>query len=1127
MALTEDRSVDVAHDVPEASLRNRVPSVWILVVIVAGLLLAFGWTFLRDPSISAPTRDPAWYTWRSNLMMHDDPGLIAGDWGPFSMFAGGYRVSVPLYGSILQRVAGIDLYSFSAFMMVGVPILTGLALGAFSWRRWRDPLLFVLVMLSTAALFMTTPYVGYLDNITVLFFLSMILAFFEPGRTSWGARVALFVLSIVAAYTHPTTCVIFGASLMAVFGLRVLTSRFHLGPPLRELGPSLMSVGFGMIFGLASWLVSPWGVAGSLADAALPPPYTQAVFEKRLWGWVDSLQPAIIVPLVVVAIAWTIWRAREDRAASDGFGTISAMLLLPFLGTLGWIAGAAYPYYRFMNATMALFPLVGLGAYVIVRWFLNRDGATRAAGFVAIGLVVASFGYIWVNGRQAAQWADPDNQWIDQPTRTSLSAARAIVENEPADTPVVFVVNFGDTYQSYGWAKTFTNVSRTGLPGDAVKRSMTYFGDIASMRVGEPTVLTDPTYNKMSRGFAHQVELLRERYTAPPVVFLVRQFNEGTGNEELLDSGDPSLVKLSDDIAVVTGDGFATPSPAAVDDARAAERTVAAFYADHPGIFGNLAHNAWVLVALALLLVVPGLLAARFLGLNDTWSRIALVPGISIALTVLAGVIVVAVHRAPFSTADGWASLALATALGLGLRLGAVPILRVLNGFGAFFNRMFSTFSNPDFAALMGNQFLVMAADGLIRGSIAKSIAFGGQKGFDITTVPSADYLLKVVLALYVPYTFLSPFIGVFIDRFERRRVLAVSAVASAAVVAVLALAIMLPLGKETSEGNVVATIGLVVAMLVSQAVVRIALAVKSAALPEVLRGKDLLNGNGLSQAGGALFQVLGAGFAFGAGGALPSWAVVILGGATLVVAAIVALRIQRLEVTKHLSSFAEEAKRVVKDIVGGIREVAARPAAALGLSSFQMLRYQFWGFALGVFALYARSLVASGDADTVALGIVGGGGFVGGALGMVLAQRWKDRVPPIRMLLGSMLLLGGSALVLGFWVSLVGFALLLFAGFFAFFLGKISADTIMQQAMPDDFRGRAFALFDIAYNVGFILPALILVIVWNDGRAGLLLVASGAVFLALTALVARWATTMRAELAPQDDLAASAPERR
>ena len=85
------------------------------------------------------------------------------------MFGGGYRVSVPLIGSILQRVAGIDLYTFSAFMMVGVPVLTGLALGAFSWRTHRDPLLFLLVMLSTAALFMTTPYVGYLDNITVLY----------------------------------------------------------------------------------------------------------------------------------------------------------------------------------------------------------------------------------------------------------------------------------------------------------------------------------------------------------------------------------------------------------------------------------------------------------------------------------------------------------------------------------------------------------------------------------------------------------------------------------------------------------------------------------------------------------------------------------------------------------------------------------------------------------------------------------------------------------------------------------------------------------------------------------------------------------------------------------------------
>jgi sugar phosphate permease len=106
--------------------------------------------------------------------------------------------------------------------------------------------------------------------------------------------------------------------------------------------------------------------------------------------------------------------------------------------------------------------------------------------------------------------------------------------------------------------------------------------------------------------------------------------------------------------------------------------------------------------------------------------------------------------------------------------------------------------------------------------------------------------------------------------------------------------------------------------------------------------------------------------------------------------------------------------------------------------------------------------------------------------------------------------------------VSLAGFAALLFVGFFSFFLGKISADTIVQQAMPDDFRGRAFALFDIAYNLGFIVPALILSFVWveNDpSQVRTILVVSGAVFLVLTALVWRWSRSIRDAFAPQDDL--------
>jgi hypothetical protein len=289
-----------------------------------------------------------------------------------------------------------------------------------------------------------------------------------------------------------------------------------------------------------------------------------------------------------------------------------------------------------------------------------------------------------------------------------------------------------------------------------------------------------------------------------------------------------------------------------------------------------------------------------------------------------------------------------------------------------------------------------------------------------------------------------------------------------------------------------------------------------------VLSGRDLLQGNGLSQAGGALFQIVGIAFALGSGAVLPAWLVVLVGALVLVVGALVARRLRHIEAAPHVTTFAQEARQVIQSITNGLREVAARPAAALGLTGFQMLRYQFWGFGLFVFALYAKNLVEGGAESQVPTLLSGGVGLIGGALGLVLAQAWKDRVPPVRLLLVSMALLGAGTLVFGGLVSVAGFAGMLFVGFFAFFVGKISADTIVQQAMPDDFRGRAFALFDIAYNLGFIVPALILSLVWieNDpGRTRIILMVSGAVFLLLTAVIAAWARRIRDRFAPQDDL--------
>jgi MFS family permease len=466
--------------------------------------------------------------------------------------------------------------------------------------------------------------------------------------------------------------------------------------------------------------------------------------------------------------------------------------------------------------------------------------------------------------------------------------------------------------------------------------------------------------------------------------------------------------------------------------------------------------------------------------------------------------------------------VALAVGAGAALRFGAATILRALGAFGAFFDRLFSHFSNRDFAVLMGVQFLTQAGQGMIQGAIGKSIAFGGQEGFDVQNVPSADYLLQVILALYVPYTLVSPFIGVVIDRFQRRRVVWWTNVLTALIVGTVALLVLLPLGGDSTEGNTGATAALIVGLLASQAVVRVALAVKSAALPDVLFGKDLLQGNALSQAGGALFQIVGITFAFAAGAMLPAWMVVVGGAAVLGVGALVARRLKHVEVREHVATFAQEARRVIGSIANGIREVASRPPASVGLTGFQMLRYQFWGFGLFVFALYAKNLVEGGADSQVPTLLSGAVGLVGGVLGLLAAQAWKDRVPPIRLLLTSMTLLGIGTVVFGGLVSVMGFAVMLFIGFFAFFVGKVSADTIVQQAIADDFRGRAFALFDIAYNLGFIVPAVILSFVWieNDpARTRAILIGSGLVFLALTAAVAAWSRRVREQFAPQDDL--------
>jgi hypothetical protein len=107
---------------------------------------------------------------------------------------------------------------------------------------------------------------------------------------------------------------------------------------------------------------------------------------------------------------------------------------------------------------------------------------------------------------------------------------------------------------------------------------------------------------------------------------------------------------------------------------------------------------------------------------------------------------------------------------------------------------------------------------------------------------------------------------------------------------------------------------------------------------------------------------------------------------------------------------------------------------------------------------------------------------------------------------------------VLGALEMEVAIAVLAFFLGFGFFLAKISLDSLVQEALGADFRGRAFSLYDIAYNLAWVLAAGIMKVAWSDDSKGLLLAGAGIVFLAGMAVLGAWfkrAGLLRAADAP------------
>jgi hypothetical protein len=631
-----------------------------IVVAFVLLLLALAWPFLSDVSRLAVTKDPAWYTWRGKLILDANPSLLLTKHGPFGMLSGGYRITTPVLGAMLNRIAGVAPQRYTILMMVGTPVMASAALGAFAYRCKRRPFLFLITMIAGVGLFLTIPYLGYLDDVMCLFLLATALPFLEPARRSWGARSAVALILFLAMLTHPTTTGIFALVLVASTGLRFLAFRFSLRKTLDTDGPLLLSVLAGLFAGAVFWKLGLWGAKAGFGEAVLAQPYASAFFRNRLNSWVQSMHPRVTYPLVALAIAWiaaTWWRGRPK--AVDWHSRISLLWLLPLIGVFGYLAGKAYPYYRFINPTLAPMLLVGLGLWVIVCgcWRAAHRLGWNVRALVAVGVVASLAIAGLLNLKPGLHAWSRQQPWINDPTLVAVSAARAYADSQPG-RPMVFVVS-PDPASGTAWgiAKQAMSTTLGALSGDEVARTFFFVGTPQDFLAGRPTLTSHPLYDRLSRGFLADAQAGLRGFSLDPVVIRLDVDNR--------DAPSPTpgiLSEIRPGVSVVIGSGAAPLSDTGAATATRAAAAQARKLRTPTGVLGNPAHLLRTLFGLFLLLVLPGLIASRWFGLEGVPTKVALIPGLSVALILGAGVLVVAVHRGPFGAVDGWVTLALALA---------------------------------------------------------------------------------------------------------------------------------------------------------------------------------------------------------------------------------------------------------------------------------------------------------------------------------------------------------------------------------------------------------------------------------------------------------------------------------
>jgi MFS family permease len=181
--------------------------------------------------------------------------------------------------------------------------------------------------------------------------------------------------------------------------------------------------------------------------------------------------------------------------------------------------------------------------------------------------------------------------------------------------------------------------------------------------------------------------------------------------------------------------------------------------------------------------------------------------------------------------------------------------------------------------------------------------------------------------------------------------------------------------------------------------------------------------------------------------------------------------------------------------MLDGARHLTSRPPAAYALAAITAARFLFGVMTVLTLLVYRNhftdsGLLRAGLPGLTQVVVASGVGTVTAAVVTPVAAR---RVGKPAWLAGSLLLGGVAVVTLGLPYTLSSF---LGAGLVLGFVmqaSKISVDTVVQEQVDDEFRGRVFSVYDTLFNVSFVAAAALAAgILPDDGVSGPVVAALG-----------------------------------